>query len=295
MNGKVSGKMSGKGRPFSRVTAVIVNYNSGRWLARCIENLRGRGGSSPHVIVIDNASEDGSIDILPEMPGITVRRAHRNLGFGRGVNQALRSVRTDYLLIINPDCLLVPDALARLVEELDRLPDAALVSGRVFDMRGIEQRGSRRRLPTRAQVLSEVLPFGSVNGIDLTHEPAPGEPTDVEAVSGACMLVRTAALEQIGGFDPRFHMHFEDLDAMARLREAGWRIRLVPSVFVSHAGGVSSRRRPVAVMWAKHKSLWRYLNKHSDTGWNWFSRSAWWLFIHLHAVLMTPVSLVTRR
>lgn len=287
--------MTGPNGPFSRVTAVIVNYNSGRWLARCIENLRGRNGSSPAVIVIDNASDDGSVDILPPMPDITVRRAHRNLGFGRGVNQALRSVRTEYLLIINPDCLLVPASLARLVEELDRHPDVALVSGRVFDMRGVEQRGSRRRLPTRTQVLSEVLPFGHVNGIDLTHEPAPAEPADVEAVSGACMLMRTSALEQIGGFDPRFHMHFEDLDAMARLREAGWRVRLVPSVFVSHAGGISSRRRPVAVMWAKHKSLWRYLNKHCSSGWTWFGRALWWLFIYLHAVLMTPVCLLARR
>ncbi|WP_376697032.1 glycosyltransferase family 2 protein [Wenzhouxiangella sp. EGI_FJ10305] len=287
--------MTAAGSELSRVTAVIVNYNSGRWLARCIENLRGRGGTTPDVIVIDNASEDGSTDVLPALPAITLRRAHRNLGFGRGVNQALRSVRTDYLLIINPDCLLVPASLARLVEELDRNPDVALVSGRVFDMRGVEQRGSRRRLPTRRQVLSEVLPFSHVNGIDLTHEPSPDEPADVEAVSGACMLVRTAALEQVGGFDPRFHMHFEDLDMMARLREAGWRIRLVPSVFVSHAGGVSSRRRPVAVMWAKHKSLWRYLNKHCSDDWTWFSRAMWWLLIHLHGVIMTPVYLVTQR
>jgi len=287
--------MSEPATPFSNVTAVIVNYNSGRWLARCIENLRGRGGNSPGVIVIDNASSDGSVDILPELPGVVVRRAHRNLGFGRGVNQALRSVRTDYLLIINPDCLLVPASLARLIEELDAHPDVAMAAGRVFDMRGIEQRGSRRRLPTRAQVLSEVLPFRQANGIDLTHEPAPEAPTDVEAVSGACMLVRSAALEQIGGFDPRFHMHFEDLDAMARLRGAGWRIRLVPSVFVSHAGGVSSRRRPVAVMWAKHKSLWRYLNKHCSEGWTWLGRASWWVFIHLHAIVMTPVCLVTRR
>lgn len=287
--------MNEEGSSFSRVTAVIVNYNSGRWLARCIENLRGRGGSSPEVIVIDNASDDGSVDILPESPGIKLRRAHRNLGFGRGVNQALRSVRTEYLLIINPDCLLVPASLQRLVEELDEHPDVALASGRVFDMRGVEQRGSRRRLPTRSQVLSEVLPFSRVNGIDLTHEPAPDEPVDVEAVSGACMLVRTSALEQIGGFDPGFHMHFEDLDAMARLRETGWRIRLVPSVFVSHVGGISSRRRPMAVMWAKHKSLWRYLNKHCSADWSWFGRSLWWLLIHLHAVVMTPVCLLTRR
>jgi len=149
----------------ARVTAVIVNYNSGRWLLRCIDNLRGRGCDLPTVIVIDNASRDSSVELLPDQAGITVRRARRNLGFGRGVNQALRSVTTDYLLIINPDCLIVPGALLSLIEDLDAHPDAALVSGRVFDMRGIEQRGSRRRLPTRRQVLSEVMPFSQVNGL----------------------------------------------------------------------------------------------------------------------------------
>lgn len=278
----------------ARVTAVIVNYNSGRWLARCIESLRGRGASSPAVLVIDNASDDGSVDILPDLPNVTIRRARRNLGFGRGVNQALRSVETEYMLIINPDCLLIPASLNRLVEELDNDPEVALVSGRVFDMRGAEQRGSRRRLPTRRQVLTEVLPFSHINGIDLTHEPSPDEPTDVDAVSGACMLARTAALEEVGGFDPRFHMHFEDLDMMARLGQAGWRIRLLPSVFVSHAGGVSSRRRPVAVMWAKHKSLWRYLNKHCSEDWSRPSRLLWWLLIHTHALVMTPVQVFIR-
>lgn len=287
--------MSSPARPLSRVTAVIVNYNSGRWLARCIDNLRARGSRQPDIIIVDNASTDGSLDMVPDLPGITVRRAHRNLGFGRGVNQALRSVTTDYMLIINPDCLIVPDALVSLIEDLDAHRDAALVSGRVFDMSGSEQRGSRRRLPSRRQVLREVLPFSEYDGIDLTTEPAPDGPGDVEAVSGACMLARTAALESIGGFDPGFHMHFEDLDAMARLREAGWRIRLLPSVFISHAGGVSSRKRPVKVMWAKHKSLWRYLNKHCASEWSPLSRLAWWLVIHLHAVFNTPISLVTRR
>jgi len=275
-----------------KVTAVIVNYNSGLWLERCIETLRGRANNLPEIVVIDNASTDASVELLPELPGVIVRRAHKNLGFGRGVNQALRKADRDYVLVINPDCLLRPDALAQLVEELDRHADVAMVSGRVFDMRGQEQRGSRRRLPDRRQILAEALPFGSHGGIDLTHEPAPQAPVDVEAVSGACMLIRRSALDEVGGFDPGFYMHFEDLDLMARLQSAGWRIRLLPSVFISHAGGVSSRRRPLVVMWAKHKSLWRYLNKHCSDNWSPLARASWWLVIHLHAVIRTPLSLL---
>src|SRR5690554_599064 len=175
--------MSTANDPLARVTAVIVNYNSGRWLARCIDNLRGRGGRLPPVLVIDNASSDGSIELMPEQDNLVVRRARRNLGFGRGVNQALRCVNTEYLLIINPDCLIVPGALEQLIRDLDAHPDAAMVSGRVFDMRGVEQRGSRRTLPTRRQMISEAWPFSQHGGIDHSHEPAPDGPTEVEAVS----------------------------------------------------------------------------------------------------------------
>lgn len=282
-------------RRLERVTAVVVNYNSGLWLARCISTLRGRVSNHPPVVVIDNASVDGSIEELTGFGDITIRRAHRNLGFGRGVNQALRSVETEYLLVINPDCLIVPDALRRLVTELDEHPEAAMASGRVFDMSGTEQRGSRRCLPTRRQILGEVLPFSRAGGIDLTHTPAPETAGEVEAVSGACMLIRTRALTGIGGFDPEFHMHFEDLDVMKRLREAGWQIRLVPEVVISHAGGVSSRQRAASVMLAKHRSLWRYLNKHCAEGWHPASRLLWRAAIVVHAGLRLPFELLGQR
>ncbi len=278
------------GCSLARVTAIVVNYNSGRWLERCVLALRGDDDSPPPVEVIDNGSDDGSLEHLPDLPGVRARRSPRNLGFARGVNLAARAVETDYLLIINPDCLLVPAALARLVAELDAHPEAALVSGRIFDMSGTEQRGSRRRLPTRRRVLDEVLRFRGRTGVDLTHLPAPAGAEDVEAVSGACMLLRRQAFLEVDGFDKHYPLHFEDLDLMARLRQSGWTIRLCPDVAVSHAGGVSSRSRPVQVMWKKHRGLWRYLNAHAELPWPWWSRALWWLGIHAHAVLMTPVA-----
>lgn len=280
--------------PLERVTAVIVNFNSGPWLLRCVRALRGDYAETPAVEIVDNDSADDSVDRLPDLPGVRVRRSPRNLGFARGVNTAARAVDTEYLLIINPDCLLVPTALESLVRELDAHPGAAMASGRIFDMGGNEQRGSRRRLPTRRRVLDEVR-GGGRTGVDLTHRPAPDEPCEVEAVSGACMLVRRQAFLEVGGFDKHYPLHFEDLDLMARLRAAGWTIRLLPQVAVSHAGGVSSRSRPVQVMWKKHRGLWRYLNRHPERPWPGWSRALWWLGIHGHAVLMVPVSLWRRR
>jgi len=282
-------------RPIDRVTAVIVNYNSGPWLLRCVRALRGNSAALPAVEVIDNDSEDGSSERVADLPGLRVRRAPRNLGFARGVNTAARSVQTEFLLVINPDCLLVPEALLALIADLDAHPRAGLVSGRVFDMSGNEQRGSRRRLPTRRRLLEELLPWRRRAGVDLTHLPAPDGPDEVEAVSGACMLLRRRAFLEVGGLDKHYPMHFEDLDLMARLSAAGWTIRLLPDVVVSHAGGVSSRSRPVRVMWNKHRGLWRYLNQHPELPWPWWSRALWWLTIHAHAAVMIPVTLWRRR
>nr|WP_275401483.1 glycosyltransferase family 2 protein [Wenzhouxiangella limi] len=279
----------------ARVTAIVVNFNSGPWLERCVRALRGDDSKPPAIEIIDNGSEDRSLELLPDLPGVRARRSPRNLGFARGVNLAARAVQTEYLLIINPDCLLVPQALLRLVEDLDGHPEAALVSGRIFDMSGNEQRGSRRRLPTRQRVVNEIFRFRGATGVDLTHLPSAAEPGEVEAVSGACMLLRRQAFLDVGGFDKHYPLHFEDLDLMTRLQEAGWAIRLLPDVAVSHAGGVSSRSRPVRTMWKKHRGLWRYLNRHPEPPWPLWSRSLWWLGIHAHAVLVTPLTLWRRR
>ncbi len=282
------------GPALARVTALIVNYNSGPWLERCIRALRGRHGRFPLIEVVDNDSRDDSAARLPDWEGVRVRHAPRNLGFARGVNTAARAARTEFVLIINPDCLLLPDSLQTLMAELDAHPEAAMVSGRVFDMAGDEQRGSRRCLPTRKRALGEIL-GGDREGVEQMHLPPPDEPVAVEAVSGACMLLRRSAFLQVGGFDKHYPMHFEDVDLMARLHQAGWTVRLVPNVIVSHAGGVSSRSRPVRVMWNKHRGLWRYLNQHPELPWPAWSRALWWLGIHGHAVLMVPVALWRRR
>ncbi len=277
-----------------RVTVVVVNYNSGPWLKRCVRALKGRNRRFPDMIVLDNASSDGSMEELPTLPGLTTLRSQENLGFARGVNLAASRVATPYFLVINPDCLLVPEGLVRLIEELDQCPEAGLVSGRIFDMSGNEQRGSRRQLPGPRRVLNELLPLRSGNGVDLTHLPPPDEPSAVEAVSGACMLIRREAFEVLGGFDVAYPMHFEDLDFMARLAAAGWQVRLVPEVAVSHAGGVSSRHRPVRVMLDKHRGLWRYLNRHCRDRWPVWQRPLWALGISLHALVMIPMLLWRR-
>jgi len=286
----------------ARVDVLVVNYNAGEWLARAAESILPEGATEPNLIVVDNGSTDASLDALQaktcKQPAneassgleqaVTVDRAGRNTGFAAGVNRAAGHASREFLLILNPDCLITPTALARLVDELDRHPETALVSGKVLGTDGREQRGSRRRLPTPMRVIHEMLPLGG-QGMDTTGTPAPGNAIEVEAVSGACMLVRRNAFDALGGMDENYPLHFEDLDLFARLAEHGRRLRWVPEAEVVHAGGRSSSRRPVAVLWAKHRGLWRYMKRHCSAQWPRWQRPLWLLALVAHAAARTPL------
>ena len=277
----------------ARVDVLIVNYNVGDWLARCIARLRPDGAEEPRVIVVDNGSTDSSLQTL-EQDGLMIDRLDRNTGFAAGVNRAASHATREFLLILNPDCLLAPDALARLVAELDDHRQAALVSGKVVGTNGREQRGSRRRLPTPARAVNEMLPLGG-EGLDLTETPTPDHPVEVEAASGACMLVRREAFERLGGMDEGYPLHFEDLDLFARLLEAGWKLRWIPDVEIVHAGGRSSATRPVGVLWARHRGLWRYLARHCRDAWPVWQRPLWFVALVVHATLRTPLAWAAAR
>jgi len=260
-----------------RVGVLIVNYNAGAWLKRCIASLDASAGE---IIIVDNGSSDDSLDGI-DADQARIDLAGANLGFAAAVNRAAAQCDRELLLILNPDCCITPAGLARLVAELDAHPEAVLVSGRVVGEDGHEQRGSRRRLPTPDRIIAEMWPFSS-NGVDLSQAPAPESAREVEAVSGACMLVRAAALRAVGGLDPDYRLHFEDLDLFARLRAAGHRLRWVPEVRIVHAGGRSSRSRPAGVLIDKHRGLWRYLGLHCRDQWPTWQRPLWAAGLLLH-------------
>ncbi len=246
-----------------RTTVLIVNYNAGSELAEGVGAVLNQV-TPVRLLVIDNASSDDSIERLLARHGDDVEliRNTGNLGFARACNQGLARCDTDYLLILNADCRLPPGAIHAFEQAMAERPLAALASGLVFDAEGREQRGSRRCLPTPGRVAAEMLCLKG-HGVDLRHLPVPEEICEVEALSGACLFLRRSALQAIGGFDEEYGFHFEDLDLMARLTDAGWRILLVPEVRLRHVGGLSSRSRPLWVSRQKHRGLVRYLTRHS--------------------------------
>lgn len=275
----------------ARVGVLIVNYNSGPWLARAIASVLPMGvdaADAPEIIVVDNGSTDASADGLDAR--VRLDRAGRNLGFAGGINRAAARCEREVLLLLNPDCLITPDTLKRLVVELDTHPEAALVSGRVVGEDGREQRASRRRLPRPRRIVGEILPTSS-NGIDLSRTSPPSSSIEIEAVSGACMLIRAEVFHALGGMDSGYPLHFEDLDLFARLGQAGWSLRWVPDVDIVHAGGKSSASRPLGVEIDKHRGLWRYMSRHCREQWPGWQRPLWALGLLGHLLLRLAVKL----
>jgi GT2 family glycosyltransferase len=223
------------------------------------------------VLVVDNASTDDSLADLERAvgddPRVRVLRNDSNRGFAVGVNQGLAVSRGPFVLLLNPDAVVEPDTIERMLESMREHPDAGLAGGLLLNPDGTEQSGARRSFPSLGR--SFVRAFGlwrlgaRGRNHDFVHagDPLPPGPVDVDAISGAFMLARRPALEQVGPMDEAYTLHCEDLDWCARFRQAGWRVLFVPHVTVVHEKGVSSRARPLFAHWHKHRGMIRFYRK----------------------------------
>ena len=254
------------------VEVVIVNYNAGHALSRCVQSVVCQQEPCK-VTIIDNASRDDSISQVKRMSGnreaLTVIENGENLGFARAVNQGVDGLdeHVPYLLVLNPDCEMQPGSLTALRTALDSDPRAALAGPMVIDRDGRPMRGTVRRFPDPWKSLltfSGLWRLGrwlpAFTGVEMTAV-APAEISPVDAVSGACMLIRKAPFLEAGGMDEAYGLHCEDLDLMYRLSEQGHHCLFVPAARVFHQQGVSSRTRPVWVQWQKHLGMQRFFRK----------------------------------
>ena len=249
---------------------IIVNHNAGHFLARCVASLPSLVS---RVIVVDNASEDESLSSLmhERRPSarLTIIRNAQNLGFSAGCNIGIAASEAQYLLFLNPDCALQPRSLERMLEVMDDQPTVGMLGGLLLDPDGKEQAGGRRAIPTpwlsfvRGFGLSRLFASSSrwFADFDLHEQKLPDAPVDVDAISGALMLVRRKAVESVGSWDEAYFLHCEDLDWCMRFRQNGWRILFVPDAPVIHDKGVCSRARPVFVEWHKHRGMLIFFRK----------------------------------
>lgn len=258
--------------PDATCEAVIVNYNAGQTLTDAVRALL-RCQEVREVIVVDNRSEDGSIEALADTftgdDRLRILRNSDNLGFARGCNAASAHFQSPYQLFINPDCIVEPSSVGTLIATLESTPNAGMAGPLLMNPDGSEQPGGRRGVPTPWRSFVRAFGLSRLNeryprlfsDFLLHKQPLPDRPADVEAISGACMLVRHEVVRQVGPLDEGYFMHCEDLDWCMRFRQQGWRILFVPAAHVRHHQGTCSRSRPVFVEWHKHKGMMRFYRK----------------------------------
>ena len=253
-----------------RVSIVTVNYNAGAMLRDCVASAMTQ---CDQIIVVDNASADDSLATLsaafPGCEKLHIIRNELNLGFARGCNIGVQAASGHFLLFLNPDCILEPMVVSRLVAALDGHDRAGMAGAVLVDPDGTEQGGGRRAVPTpwrsfvRAFGLSRLASRWPKLFFDfhLHEQPLPDHDIEVEAISGACMMVRRDAMEDVGLLDEGYFMHCEDLDWCMRFRSKGWKILFVPDTRIVHYKGECGRSRPVFVEWHKHKGMMRFYRK----------------------------------
>jgi len=257
----------------SKVSAIIVNYNAGSVLVEAVNSLM----KSPFIgklFVVDNNSTDNSMRNLESVFASDTRviciRNNKNLGFAKACNMGIAADGdSDYLLFLNPDCVLDKDALEKLLSCLKSHSESGMAGPLLLNTDGTEQPGGRRSIPTpwrsfvHSSGLSKLSDFYPEIFSDFLQykKPLPEHPVETEAISGSCMLVKREALMDVGLLDTGYFLHGEDLDWCMRFSEKGWKIMFVPEARAVHYKGVCSRMRPVFVEWHKHKGMIRFYNK----------------------------------
>ena len=244
------------------VDVVVVSYNSRDRLLACVSPLLGL--PDVNVIVVDNASPDGSLELVQHL-ALTAIQLSENGGFAHGVNAGWRAGSAPYVLLLNPDARIDADSLEALVSALEEVPRRGAVAPRIVDDDGFLD-WSQRRYPrlrstyARALFLHRLFPRADWTDELIRDEEAYTRRGSPDWVSGACVLLRREALEQVGGLDEGFFMYAEDIDLCKRLRSAGYELLYEPAAVVEHEGGASVPRTSLLPVLAA--SRMRYAAKH---------------------------------
>ncbi len=251
------------------VSAIIVNWNTKDLLRECLRSLlQFAAPLLTDIIVVDNASVDGSAEMVRrEFPQVQLLANERNIGYAAANNQGAALARGRYLLLLNPDAQVRPDAVERLVTFAEAHPEAGLVAPKLVYPDGRCQ-PSLRSFPTPAALLfaslglDKLFPrsrlFGRYRMSWFTYDRA----VEVDQPMASAWLVRKEAWEHVGGMDETMPIFFNDVDFCWRVKKAGWRIYFLPDAVVVHHHGASTRLLGIGKLWASHYGLLRFYDKH---------------------------------
>jgi len=253
------------------LSIVVVNFNSGKLLRRCLDSAyQNLKGLSFEIIVVDNGSIDGSPRMVTqEFPQVRLICNKTNAGFARAVNQGIRASRGRYVLIVNPDVVFLNKGFKELIRYMDSNPRVGIAGPKVYDdetKRSVQL--SCRRFPSpmnylfsRYSLLTRLFPNNPFSRRFLLTDWSHDAIREVDWVSGCCMLVRRELLEKLGLFDEGYPLFFEDVDLCFRARNAGWKVVYFPGAEIAHFVGSVRAQMPFRNVIKRHQGLWRFYKK----------------------------------
>ncbi len=261
-----------------KVSVVIVNWNSGPFLGRCLASLRAQSPVS-EIVVVDNGSSDDSLAPARALHNVKVIEVGTNLGYAAAANLGIDWTELPYILISNPDVEFCPGALASLARVLDTVPSVGLAGPRLLNADGSYQ-PSVRRFPTPllwlfdGTLIADLWPNNPCRHWLLASDRPAGSSGPVDWLSGAALMARRSAVDHVGKMDPGYYMYSEELDWCRRFRQLGWQVWYEARASAVHHGQISSSQVPVQTHVRYQVSRLRYVQKYFGTKWGRVFRTA---------------------
>ena len=286
-----------------KLSIVIPTYNAHEWIQGCIDSITLHHPANDYeIIVVDDLSTDDSVAIVRQQyPNVRLFANEKNVGFGKTVNVGLAAALGEYLLVLNNDTWMHDGALDAMIAFLDTHPDVGIVGPKVLSGDGSLQQQCRRRIPTPMAALlyftgvAKLFPKNPRVAGYLMTAADESQTTEVDSVSGACLTVRRAVVDQLHGFDEEYYLYGEDMDFCWRTKLAGWKVVYHPAATITHfggQGGTGKKRVYATIEW--HRAMWIFYRKHRAPRVNIAERALVYTGIAVKGALAVAVNAVRR-
>lgn len=258
------------------LSIVIVNYNAGHYLENCLRSVYAETKQIPFDIwVVDNNSKDASVSMIRRnFPLVNLIENKENTGFTRANNDAIRECTGDYVLLLNPDTLVLENAIGKMVKFMDENPQIGIAGCKVLNEDRTLQLACRRSIPSpgvaffRLTGLSRLFPNSKgMAKYNLTYLN-PNKANEVDAVSGAFLMIQRKVIDKIGKLDERFFMYGEELDWCLRAKKAGWQVMYYPEAEIIHYKGECSKSNSRKAAFEFYRSMYLFHKKHFADNYN---------------------------
>jgi GT2 family glycosyltransferase len=253
-----------------KLSIVIVNYRVRDILKECLNSvLSSNDNMVNEIIVIDNNSKDGSVELLRKnFPEVRLIENHQNKGFSSASNQGIRKSSGEYILLLNPDTIFPQMGFSSMIEFMDSNPEVGICGPKMVDARG-DLLYSCRRFPSfltsissSQSLLERFFPRNPLSRQYLLKDMDHSRVQEVDWISGSCLLTRKKMLDQIGPLDEDYFIYVEDVDLCYRAHQAGWKVFYFPEVTFIHRVGQSTSQDRLKSKLQHHKSMWIFAKKH---------------------------------